>query len=80
MLDDYIFCDINFFGYAKLVDFVRHDDGSISDYILRNARINFEKSLAMAEATRYAVDNYLSNSNDNSKVVICLKSAPEKKK
>jgi hypothetical protein len=79
-LNDYVFCDLSFFGFGQIIDFVKNPDGHLSDYIISNARITYEKSIIMAEATRSVVDNYLLSTNDHeASVIICLKAKIEKK-
>lgn len=74
-LDDLIFCDSpTFSGYAKIVDFVRHSDGTISDYTLQDASVAFNTSFAMAKTTSTAAEAFLKKSEDNVCVVVCLKS------
>jgi hypothetical protein len=81
--DDLIFCDSpRFSGYSQIVDFVRNEDGTISDYMLRDAEVDFDTSLAMAKTTNIAVDDYLENTKDEKAcVVIVLKSkgTPDRK-
>jgi len=79
-LDDLIFCDSdNYSGYARIVDFVRSSDGTISDYILQNAEIDYKTSLLMAQQTHSAIEDFLSKSDDPSLcVIVCLKSKVQK--
>ena len=79
-LDDIVFCECgSFSGYGIIVDFVRNDNGSVSDYILRDSGIDFDTSFAMAKTTNEAVDDFLSSSPDKEAcVVVSLKSKATK--
>lgn len=79
-LDDLIFCESpQFSGYVQILDFVRHSDGSITDYTLKDANIDFDTAIKMAKTTRQAMEDFLAKSEDkNMCVIVCLKSKAPK--
>ena len=79
-LDDIVFCECgSFSGYSIIVDFVRNEDGRISDYILRDSGIDFDTSFKMAKTTHEAVDDFLVGAPEKeSCVVVSLKSKATK--
>jgi len=79
-LDDLIFCESeDYKGYAKIVDFVRGSDGKISDFVLKNAEIDFQTSMLLAKLTHNAIEKLMASEEAKSLcVIVCLKSRVQK--
>lgn len=73
-LDDLMFVDTpGFMGYAKLTDFVRQSDGRITDYMLKDAGVDFQTSMLLAKSSRNAIEKMMKEpAFDNTCVIVCL--------